>query len=136
MLHFSDGISIDTSGRYRVRTLPDGRYMVGHGMMIPTNSIEEEAKLFHEELIDEFMAFLKKTLEETPEFKGGFKVIRTSGEEFLDIEEKAWPVTYRIHGFQIIEEGIGLEWGDNIEPPIHHPTYRLRLQLEEWLENW
>jgi len=70
MLHFSDGISIDTSGRYRVRTLPDGRYMVGHGMMIPTNSIEEEAKLFHEELIDEFMAFLKKTLEETPEFKG------------------------------------------------------------------
>lgn len=136
MLHFSDGISIDTSGRYRVRTLPDGRYMVGHGMMIPTNSIEEEEKLFQEELIDEFMAFLKKTLEETPEFKGKFKIIRTLGEEFLDIKEKACPVTYGIQGLQYPEIGIFLEWLDCTEPPKESPVYRLREILLEWLVDW
>jgi hypothetical protein len=35
MLHFTDGVSIDTSGDYRPLKLKDGWYVVGHGMSIP-----------------------------------------------------------------------------------------------------
>ena len=48
MLHFSDGISIDTSGELRVLTLTDGLYVVGEGMCIPVNSREEAEKLIKE----------------------------------------------------------------------------------------
>lgn len=37
MLHFNDGVSIDTSGEYRPLKLKDGWYVVGHGMSIPVD---------------------------------------------------------------------------------------------------
>ena len=40
-LHFSDGVSIDTSGPLRVLELEDGFYVVGKGMLIPVNSQTE-----------------------------------------------------------------------------------------------
>jgi hypothetical protein len=41
MLRFSDGINIDTSGPLRTLTLHDGHYVVGGGVLIPVNSLEE-----------------------------------------------------------------------------------------------
>ena len=41
MLHFNDGISIDTSGELRILKLYDGYYVVGEGMLLPMNSHEE-----------------------------------------------------------------------------------------------
>lgn len=41
MLSFSDGIKIDTSGELRHLLLDDGDYVVGEGMLIPVNSLEE-----------------------------------------------------------------------------------------------
>jgi hypothetical protein len=41
MLHFSDGVSLDTSGPLRVIQLQDGWYVVGEGFSIPVNSKEE-----------------------------------------------------------------------------------------------
>jgi hypothetical protein len=40
-LHFSDGVSIDTSGPLRILLLEDGAYVVGQGNLIPVNSQEE-----------------------------------------------------------------------------------------------
>ena len=41
MLHFSDGIDVETSGPLRAIELNDGWYVVGNGMCIPVNSKEE-----------------------------------------------------------------------------------------------
>lgn len=41
MLHFSDGVNIDTSGELRVLELADGYYVVGEGMCIPVSGREE-----------------------------------------------------------------------------------------------
>ena len=40
-LHFNDGVTIDTSGPYRVIRLSDGCYVVGHGMCCPVSSTRE-----------------------------------------------------------------------------------------------
>jgi hypothetical protein len=40
-LHFSDGVSIDTSGPLRMLLLEDGLYVVGQGMLIPVNTQQE-----------------------------------------------------------------------------------------------
>jgi hypothetical protein len=45
MLRFSDGVEIDTSGPLRVLTLSDGHYVVGNGMLIPVNSLEDAQKI-------------------------------------------------------------------------------------------
>ena len=34
-LRFSDGVSFDTSGAYRIERRSDGYYVVGGGMLIP-----------------------------------------------------------------------------------------------------
>ena len=39
-LHFTDGVSIDTSGPLRILLLEDGAYVVGQGMLIPVDSQE------------------------------------------------------------------------------------------------
>lgn len=41
MLHFSDGVSLDTSGPLRAVCLDDGWYVLGDGMSIPCNSKED-----------------------------------------------------------------------------------------------
>ena len=41
MLHFSDGVSLDTSGPLRAVQLHDGWYVLGNGMSIPVASKEE-----------------------------------------------------------------------------------------------
>jgi len=38
---FTDGVSFDTDGPYRVERRHDGFYMVGGGMLCPVNSHEE-----------------------------------------------------------------------------------------------
>lgn len=48
-LRFTDGVSIDTSGDYRVIKLKDGWYVTGHGMLSPENSYDE-AKQFVDQL--------------------------------------------------------------------------------------
>ena len=45
MLRFSDGVEIVTAGPLRVLTLPDGHYVVGNGMLIPVNSLEEAQEI-------------------------------------------------------------------------------------------
>jgi hypothetical protein len=40
-LHFTDGVSIDTSGPLRILLLEDGVYVVGQGNLIPVDSQEE-----------------------------------------------------------------------------------------------
>lgn len=49
MLRFSDGVSIDTSGRYRAVRLSDGWYVVGHGLCSP-EADERSAKQYVDEL--------------------------------------------------------------------------------------
>jgi hypothetical protein len=44
-LHFNDGVTIDTSGPYRVIRLSDGCYVVGHGMCCPVSSFGEGMEL-------------------------------------------------------------------------------------------
>jgi hypothetical protein len=41
MLHFNDGTSIDTSGELRILELNDGYYVIGKGMLLPMDSLEE-----------------------------------------------------------------------------------------------
>ena len=41
MLHFNDGISIETSGELRIFELNDGCYVVGIGMLLPMDSLKE-----------------------------------------------------------------------------------------------
>jgi hypothetical protein len=40
-LHFTDGVSIDTSGPLRMLLLEDGLYVVGQGMLIPVDTQQE-----------------------------------------------------------------------------------------------
>ncbi len=40
-LTFTDGVSFDTNGPYRVTRRKDGWYFVGGGMLCPVNSYEE-----------------------------------------------------------------------------------------------
>ena len=40
-LTFTDGVSFDTDGPYRVTRRKDGYYFVGGGMLCPVNSYEE-----------------------------------------------------------------------------------------------
>ena len=48
MLHFNDGISIDTSGEPRLLELADGFYVVGKGMLIPVADAKEGDKIVRE----------------------------------------------------------------------------------------
>lgn len=41
MLHFSDGVSIDTSGEPRIIRLEDGLYVVGKGHLIPVDTMDQ-----------------------------------------------------------------------------------------------
>ena len=41
VLHFTDGVSINTSGPLRILLLDDGAYVVGQGNLIPVDSQEE-----------------------------------------------------------------------------------------------
>jgi len=41
MLKFSDGVEIDTSGPLRPLHLHDGWYVVGGGMLIPVESLQQ-----------------------------------------------------------------------------------------------
>lgn len=41
MLHFSDGISIDSDGELRILKLYDGYYVIGEGMLLSMDSYEE-----------------------------------------------------------------------------------------------
>ena len=49
MLRFSDGITMDTSGKLRLKEEYDGWYVIGEGMMIPVNSIEEGIKYIEQQ---------------------------------------------------------------------------------------
>jgi hypothetical protein len=40
-LRFSDGVTIDTGGDYRVEQKKDGLYVVGRGFMCPVETREE-----------------------------------------------------------------------------------------------
>ena len=40
-LTFTDGVSFDTDGPYRVTRSKDGWYFIGGGMLYPVNSYEE-----------------------------------------------------------------------------------------------
>jgi hypothetical protein len=42
---FNDGVSFDTSGRYRAEQRWDGWYMVGGGMLVPCQDRQEAEKL-------------------------------------------------------------------------------------------
>jgi len=44
-LHFSDGVSINTSGPLRILLLDDGFYVVGEGRLIPVDNEEEANKI-------------------------------------------------------------------------------------------
>ncbi len=48
MLHFSDGVNLDTSGPLRVVHLKDGWYVLGNGMSIPVDSREEGEMIIRE----------------------------------------------------------------------------------------
>ena len=57
MLTFSDGMSIDTSGEYRILYKHDGMYVVGYGMLCPVSDHKEA-----QELLTELRANLEKRL--------------------------------------------------------------------------
>jgi len=44
-LEFTDGVSFDTSGEYRIETRADGQYVVGRGLLIPVVSDREATEL-------------------------------------------------------------------------------------------
>lgn len=44
-LKFTDGVTFDTSGPYRIEERFDGLYVVGGGMLCPVNSREEGLEL-------------------------------------------------------------------------------------------
>ena len=50
-LRFTDGVSIDTSGPYRIVHKCDGYYVVGRGMCIPVDD-EREGREFIADLED------------------------------------------------------------------------------------
>ncbi len=48
-LNFSDGVTFDTSGAYRVEWRKDGYYVVGHGFLCPVES-HQAGRILIEEL--------------------------------------------------------------------------------------
>jgi len=40
-LSFSDGVTFETSGKYRIERRRDGLYVVGKGMLCPVDSVLE-----------------------------------------------------------------------------------------------
>jgi hypothetical protein len=50
-LAFSDGVTIDTGGSYRIESRADGLYVVGRGFCIPVEDREEGR-----EIISEFLS--------------------------------------------------------------------------------
>jgi len=44
-LKFNDGITIQTDGPLRTLSLPDGLYVIGHGMSIPVRDQDEAQEL-------------------------------------------------------------------------------------------
>ena len=47
-LHFSDGVSINTTGKLRVLHLADGYYVVGEGMLMPVRDEKEAVEFIKE----------------------------------------------------------------------------------------
>ena len=47
-LHFSDGVSIDTSGPLRIIRLTDGYYVVGKGFLLPVSNRTEAQQVLKE----------------------------------------------------------------------------------------
>ena len=48
MLRFNDGVEIDTEGPLRLLKLEDGYYVVGEGMCIPVERVQEGINLIKE----------------------------------------------------------------------------------------
>lgn len=48
MLKFTDGVVLETAGKYRVVELRDGWYVLGQGCSIPVNTEAEGLKLVAE----------------------------------------------------------------------------------------
>lgn len=45
VLTFSDGMSFNTEGDFRIEVRSDGLYLVGNGMLIPINNWDEGQEL-------------------------------------------------------------------------------------------
>jgi hypothetical protein len=50
MLNFDDGVSVDTSGPLRPLRLHDGLYVVGKGMLVPVDDLDEAREFIVAEL--------------------------------------------------------------------------------------
>jgi len=48
VLRFTDGVTVNTNGKFRILELADGYYVVGHGYMEPVSSYEEAQEVLHE----------------------------------------------------------------------------------------
>ena len=60
-LTFTDGVSFDTDGPYRVTRRKDGWYFVGGGMLCPVNSYEEGHEMKQRLEADETCRATEKT---------------------------------------------------------------------------
>ena len=47
-IEFSDGVSFNTDGQYRLTRRSDGWYVVGHGLLLPVNDQSEGYKVIEE----------------------------------------------------------------------------------------
>jgi hypothetical protein len=47
-LKFSDGMSFNTDGEYRITRRSDGLYVIGKGLLCPVNSLDEGKELIKE----------------------------------------------------------------------------------------
>lgn len=47
-LHFTDGVSTNTGGRLHITKLPDGFYVIGHGICEPVDSYAEGLDVLNE----------------------------------------------------------------------------------------
>ena len=67
MLHFCDGVSIDTSGPLRLLHLHDGWYVVGGGLLMPANDLSHAEFLLREQLLfSRLRAKKQKELDDSP----------------------------------------------------------------------
>lgn len=48
-MKFSDGMEFDTSGELRIVRKSDGLYLVGKGMLIPIDTVEEGLKMIEDD---------------------------------------------------------------------------------------
>jgi hypothetical protein len=48
-LTFTDGMSFDTDGDWRIEERSDGFYVVGHGVLMPVASYEEGLQVIQED---------------------------------------------------------------------------------------